>query len=277
MKEGYVFVSADYRLIVPCTAFDIIEDVKALFVYLVAPDGFAKLLPTDRTVDGRRIAVAGCSGGGYVSRLACVHARPRPAAHINFFGIGGDMLNDHLLLPRKGSFAVNDPATEAKVDKLLEKPGVIVSNDDEEPFPNTRAMLVGRLSSNGTWLDHYWGSPGISEKLAAVPYEKRLSIFPEHLRPVLPEIHIDTSYPATFHLHGSEDLLVLPDESRADYAKQMQAGVRAELVMVPGAHHMLINEWPPTELTELVPSTAEVLRQAADFIISCFQAVGDGV
>ena len=82
-NRGWSFISADYRLLVPATGKDILEDVGKLFEYI------ALKLPQ---IDTSRVAVGGGSAGGYVARLAALHVEPRPKALYSLYGSKFHML-----------------------------------------------------------------------------------------------------------------------------------------------------------------------------------------
>jgi hypothetical protein len=97
-SAGYTFISAEYRLIPPSTAHDIVQDIQDLFTFLSnalndtldekAPEaGF----PTFH-IDTNNIAVAGSSAGGLCAFLAAMHAKPKPKVVIAEYAMGGDFL-----------------------------------------------------------------------------------------------------------------------------------------------------------------------------------------
>ncbi|OLL22648.1 hypothetical protein NEOLI_004729 [Neolecta irregularis DAH-3] len=55
---------------------------------------------------------------------------------------------------------------------------------------------------------------------------------------LVPTKIIDSSYPATFAIHGSADTIVPACESRDFVASLEAAGVKQEFVIVPGAEHL---------------------------------------
>jgi acetyl esterase/lipase len=83
---GLAFISADYRLIPPCTGHDILDDIVDLFTFLARTE----LLGTVQ-IDSTRLAVAGTSAGGMCAFLAAVHAKPKPRAVLSMYGLGGDI------------------------------------------------------------------------------------------------------------------------------------------------------------------------------------------
>lgn len=58
----------------------------------------------------------------------------------------------------------------------------------------------------GIFLDYVLSEPGLSARLAQVPYQSRLKMIPKEKRRLLPPIIPGT--PPTYVLHGKEDLLV---------------------------------------------------------------------
>lgn len=84
----YAFVYADYRLLIPTTGEEIIEDIQDAFRFVAN----SKLPGNGYTfkLDGDGIAVSGNSAGGLCARLATIHARPRPKVLIDIYGQGGN-------------------------------------------------------------------------------------------------------------------------------------------------------------------------------------------
>lgn len=101
-SSGIAFISADYRLIPPCTGHDVLRDIEDLFTFLSASLNTRLLSlepnhnhPSNRNVfkiDPERIGVAGSSAGGLCAYLAAAHAFPRPKVVLSMYGMGGDFL-----------------------------------------------------------------------------------------------------------------------------------------------------------------------------------------
>lgn len=102
MAKGYAFISAGYSFLPQSTAFDMIDDVKALFSYIVAPDGLPFVLPLQNSISTSQIAVFGQSAGGYLARLAAVHAEPKPCALGIMWGMVGRSTSTTSLAHRTG-------------------------------------------------------------------------------------------------------------------------------------------------------------------------------
>lgn len=75
--RGWSLISPDYRLLIPASGKEMIEDITKLMEFIVAK------LPQ---IDASRLAVGGGSAGGYLARLAALYARPRPKAMYSFYG-----------------------------------------------------------------------------------------------------------------------------------------------------------------------------------------------
>jgi len=85
---GYAFISADYRLLIPGTAQDVVEDLQDLFKFIanneIQGDDYSFRLDNDR------IAAVGGSAGGVCTYLAAIHCKPKPKVILSIYGIGGD-------------------------------------------------------------------------------------------------------------------------------------------------------------------------------------------
>lgn len=93
LKAGIAFISADYRLLPPSTAHDIVEDIQDAFRFVT--EKLNPLLSSTSIpfhIDGNAIAVSGCSAGGLCAYLSVTHAEPRPKAVIALYAMGGDLL-----------------------------------------------------------------------------------------------------------------------------------------------------------------------------------------
>ncbi len=80
MDIGWAFISADYRLLIPCTDHDILADVKNLFNYLSSDEMNNDLKNASFCIDSSRLVVAGASAVANIAYLAAVHAKPKPKA-----------------------------------------------------------------------------------------------------------------------------------------------------------------------------------------------------
>lgn len=93
MSRGYAFVTANYRLLVPCTAHDILADVKDVFAFI--RDGINKVIVSygrKEGIDSEKLVAAGNSAGATCAYLAAMHADPKPKALLSVYGMGGHLL-----------------------------------------------------------------------------------------------------------------------------------------------------------------------------------------
>ncbi|KAF7968452.1 hypothetical protein HWV62_30531 [Athelia sp. TMB] len=265
-----LFISADYRLLYPGTGFDEVEDVKALFQFLSTDVN--SYLPEDFHINPSRIAVAGGSAGGYISRLASLHAKPRPVAMLNFFGMGGDFLTDYIL-------SLKTPETISKFHWTTPSDADILALGEPKPLAKDPYYYDGVTNSvttqsgrhilfswhrlHGTLLDCLVGEEGFSVRLREMPYSEREAAIPAHVKELFPQANIDENFPPTFLAHGDEDYIVFVEESEHNYQQLQAVGVRSELHVVPGADHGLV-----LGDGKLAPGAEKVQRLGFEFLFS---------
>lgn len=93
MDFGYVFITANYRLLLPCTAHDIVDDIKDLFTFI--RDDINKVIQShgrNEGVDSDKLVAAGSSAGCTCVYLSAIHANPKPKAILSVYGMGGDFM-----------------------------------------------------------------------------------------------------------------------------------------------------------------------------------------
>lgn len=276
MLRNVIFISADYRLLLPATSHDEIDDVKALFHFLSTD--ISKDLPTGISLDSSRLAVAGTSAGGYIGRLAALYAEPRPRALLSLYGMGGDFLHDHWLKDGKPT-----PLSVSGKAVMIERQEVAHLLDAKEPEwvseaqlalnpngmlgdPLQREKLMNWWWQTGEYLDHVTGEVGISKRLRSISHDQRDSEanIPAASRAanVLPQLHINSNFPPTMFVHGDADTIVLVEESTHTYNQLQAAGVHSELHVIPKAEHGLKsieNQKTPPEAEALQPKMFEFL------------------
>ncbi|OJJ48044.1 hypothetical protein ASPZODRAFT_158866 [Penicilliopsis zonata CBS 506.65] len=265
--RGYIFVAADYRLCHPSNTLDQIDDAKALLAFL-ASAAFQDVLPASISVDTRRIAVTGFSAGAYSARAACVYADPRPAALMTAFGTGGNLLLDHWTAGR-------EPTSLAKFVDLSKIPALLADKTvvSDDPRESGRFALTVKWEIDGTFLDGCFGEPGLGARLHAKEYgDERIKAIPDHLRPGFLQLFVDESYPPSVFVHGTEDEVVLLQESIDHYEQLKRLGVKTELLPVDQAGHGLVDfsqGFPPKP----VKGSMEAYSRAAEFIDEVFTSV----
>ncbi|KAG2009678.1 hypothetical protein CC2G_012579 [Coprinopsis cinerea AmutBmut pab1-1] len=271
--QGWLFISADYRLIPPSTGDDILEDVRDLWNFLTNRD-LTLELDISASKDDRKtakfkfkadsIAVGGSSGGGLCAYLAAVHCRnPKPVAILSIYGMGGDFFTPHYLVPKQEKFPRAAEFLKEKDFKSFLHP---FEEDDLSEVAHDPRFSRGTLSArvhvstlylqSGVWLDYYTGrhDPSISRTLQRLcrfsqfvsPLE--ISVADEGVRDqvveevkcvdgLFPQLKVSSDWPPVFLIHGSGDTSVPVGESVHLYGLLQEAGVPAELVMVEGEEH----------------------------------------
>ncbi|RDW72395.1 alpha/beta hydrolase [Aspergillus mulundensis] len=263
-EKGYIFISADYRLCHPANVLDQIADAKALFAFLDSP-AFADHLPPTVSLDTARIAVTGFSAGAYSARAACLYARPKPAALLSVYGLGGDVLADHWTRAR--------PLTS--IAKRFDLSGVPAILDDktvvsESSFEEGRFALTVHWEVSGTFLDGIFQAPGLGAKLDALPYEKRFDAIPDHLKPGVLQAFVTRDYPPSVFVHGAADEVVSPQESRYQHEQLRNLGVESRLLVIKGGPHGL-EFFERSEDSRVVRDSMKVYGEALAFIDGIFK------
>ena len=278
LEHGILFISADYRLLYPSTAFDIITDVRKLFTFLADP-GFSEAhLPTGVTLDVSRIAVSGESGGGYAARAAGIFAEPKPNAVLLQYAQGGQLLDDHWLAIKDRD--VPDPmggvVTKESVAHLLDGPQepvcydpIPVLGDDAPKGDSGRAKLLLWWWRTGGYIDVVLGVNGMSRSLRGLSLTQRENAVPRDFRTALLQTQLTETFPPTLLIHGKDDQLVLPAESQLTYDRLKDLGVEVELHLLEGAGHALI-DW--TNGPNLVSGARELQQKAVEFLVRKLRA-----
>ncbi|KAG8723992.1 hypothetical protein FRC12_024383, partial [Ceratobasidium sp. 428] len=249
LDKGYAFVSADYKLLPPCTGHDILQDVLGFVDWAASPDGLnAQLREKSETisVDMTHLAVAGTSSGGYLAYLAAVHARTEHPLRgvLSMYGMGGSFLTPHYLQPKLKPFFRGRPLLDpAQFEQLLStaNPPPVVSGSPLEygpdGIPSSPRMFIARLLlQEGLFLDYLTGDHGLSRRLREkdVP---AMSDMPKQHHLLFPEANVSPSFPSTCLVHGTEDSAVLIEESRAMRNRLQHIGIKCQLFEVEGAEH----------------------------------------
>jgi len=247
LKNGWIFFSVEYRLLLPNNGHHILEDVLSVQTFLAS--GISGYLePLGVSLDLNKIAVGGSSAGGYMARLYSLNAPIKPKAILSLYGMGGDFLSDHWVCPHpegvryNGGFTTREfvahlvddkdikPIADSPIVPIPER-GVAYSNDVE-----LRGALYNYWQCFGTYLDNFTGTEGLNAKMQALPHEKREAAVPDSEKPLFVQLRV-TELPPTVLVHGTEDTSVDVWESRKTYAQLKEAGIDTELLEVEGAEH----------------------------------------
>ncbi|KAH6911491.1 Alpha/Beta hydrolase protein [Coprinopsis sp. MPI-PUGE-AT-0042] len=192
-KLGYLFISADYRLLPPSTGRDILDDLKDLWSFVTDPQlvlsfPSEKLSGVDRQfiILSEEIIVAGTSAGGLCAYLAAsCDLSPPPMAVLSIYGMGGDFLTPHYLHEKRTPFfrgrELLDPAEFQEFLFPYDNGTPSVVSDSPlsyhpatyhiPGYPSNPRMLLTRLYLQmGTFLNYYTGlhSPSLSQRLHVI-------------------------------------------------------------------------------------------------------------
>ncbi|KDQ25694.1 hypothetical protein PLEOSDRAFT_1045533 [Pleurotus ostreatus PC15] len=261
-SAGIAFISTDYSLLPPASGHQIVRDIQDLFGFLSTGqmnDCLKAAFPqTKFLINPNALAVAGSSAGGLCSYLAAIHASPRPIALLSMYGMGGDFLTPHYLIPKSKPFfrgreildpqdyeeflyprSESLPKTHCSPLAYHDKSYVIPG------FPANPRMLLSRLYLQmGTYLDYWTGdqSPSVSSLLRDVlerPHEEKEleQIIPSTHRGLFPQFNVSSDWPPSFLCHGSDDSAVPLAESQHIYDQLQKAGASVQLEIVQGKEH----------------------------------------
>ncbi|KAE9404851.1 alpha/beta-hydrolase [Gymnopus androsaceus JB14] len=249
------------------TAHDVVDDVKDAFAFLRGPafssalDALAaegKLPFAKFRIDPKSIAVAGSSAGGTCAYFAAMHVEPKPACVLSVFATGGDLLISHYFEPKTEPFLRGRPLLDpSRSQDYLYPLSPSVASDivadsplafnppagpGLPPIPaNPRMPLALLYLQLGTYLDYYTGEhePSLSKALRAASAEAGSD--PEAKKPkhsaIFPQFGVDSSWPATLLIHGSDDTAVPVTESQNIYEALQRAGVPSRIKIVQGEDH----------------------------------------
>ncbi|KDQ12858.1 hypothetical protein BOTBODRAFT_161059 [Botryobasidium botryosum FD-172 SS1] len=257
--RSWIFISADYRLLLPCTSHDILEDVKDLFSWVSSLNPIPELADSTRnplglSVDASRLIAAGTSAGGYLAYLAALWAEPRPKAVVSMYGMGGDFMTSRYLTPKNGPFPSDRPfldPDDPKFAPLLSEsdpPAPLAGSTlqyDSDGVPADPRMIIHRLfSQQGTYLDYVVGEKGMSTALnaqieigASASAGVLWDLIPERARGLFPQFHITKAFPPTLFIHGTADTMVWAQESVSFGKRLDEVGVPNKVALVEGAGH----------------------------------------
>lgn len=129
-----------------------------------------------------------------------------------------------------------------------------------------RARLQRWWWRTGGFVDVLLGVNGMARFLRNLTLAQREGYIPEALRGAVLQTQLTGEFPATFLLHGGADRLVLPVESRLTYDRLRELGVEAELHLLEGAGHGMMDEgedYPP----RLAAGAREIQRLAVEFLV----------
>lgn len=196
-KAGFVVAAAEYR-VVPNKFPAILEDGKSAVRFLKAhADAYG--------IDASKIGVLGDSAGGYLSQMVAVTGNEKQ------FDKGDNLHVDSTVQAAATLYGISDlrnigAGFDEAIQKVHQSPAV------------TEALLV-----NGVAFNEYPGASILSDSDKALAASSLG--------------HIKKNLPPFLIMHGTEDKLVSPVQSKQLYEALKQNGNRVTYVKVEGAAH----------------------------------------
>ncbi|KAJ6611411.1 Alpha/Beta hydrolase protein [Mycena sp. CBHHK59/15] len=220
VAAGYVFISADYRLLPGATLHDIIDDIQDLFTFLAQDDVPFK---TDEGrsfgTDANSIAVAGSSAGGTCAYLAAIHATPKPKAILSLYGMCGNVFMPQYLIPKTEVFFLGrellDPHNFSdllypnckSLEVITDSPLAYHPPSSPTPgWPANPRMQLARLHepSLSAKLRPLLENNSYPEDPVALQNAMESHIPAQHLT-IFPQFNVTPSFPPAFLCHGTAD------------------------------------------------------------------------
>ena len=145
-------------------------------------------------------------------------------------------------------------------------------------YPANPRMLLARLYIQlGVFIDYYTGQhdPSLSNALRqtlSTPEsnaEDLMCQIPERLRSLFPQFGVDSNWPPTLLLHGTNDTAVPVAESRHLQTLLRKAGVPVVLLEIEGKEHSFDYE------ADVETILGGVFDEVASFLRRCLQRTND--
>ncbi|KZS95421.1 alpha/beta-hydrolase [Sistotremastrum niveocremeum HHB9708] len=250
--NGHFFISANYRLLIPTTAHDMIDDIRDVFKYVSEHLALDPVGNTKFSVDPFKLAVGGESFGGYMARLAGIHVDPKPKALVSMYGMGGDLLSrfylDGIVTSEKmpfGSplFDLSNPRFQTIYElSKVETSTKAGFDENHRPLGGDRQGLYPLTIQRGKYLDYLTGIKGLSqtleeEKIWSATEASQLQQVPKVAHNVIPQLLLSSDFPPIYLIHGTADSVVSIDESEATDKQLRILGVETHFVAYEGGEH----------------------------------------
>jgi acetyl esterase/lipase len=239
-----MFLAADYRLLLPYTSYDQLEDVRVLSSWLTSTS-FAALLPSDVSLDTSAIMLAGTSAGLYIAMQFALQSSLTTKAVLSLYGSVDYLCDDYICPSPEGipSFGGRIPFSAVKhffdagnPQRSSGSPSRTNMIDCEDG----RHLLLSYMRQEGSRVDHIAGRPGLSASLAKLPTDERGSGLEEKEYVLFPLLQA-RKLPPTFFIHGDADSAVTLAVCRHTVEVLEHAGVGVQLIVVKDAEHAFLH------------------------------------
>lgn len=235
-NAGYMVASIDYRLGPEAQLDAIIQDVKDAYAWLV------REAPGLYGADPKRTALVGHSAGGYLALSVGDQLEPAPRAILSFYGYG-DITGEWYTKPDPFYSTTRPLVSKEEAFAGIGREVHTVVTDD----PGRRSFYL-YCRQQGRWPQVMTG------------FDPQLE--PEKLKPYCPIVRLRGDYPPVMLLHGDADTDVPIEQSQLFAAALEQAGVRYELIVLPGALHTFDKKMSPEELEPIFQRVMSFLEQS---------------
>jgi len=226
LRQSCIFISANYRLLIPSSVSNMMEDVQSLFS-LIRSGKLQSTLPEIR-LNTSKIICSGSSAGGLLALLSATHLVIPPSGILCMYSLGGASFTPQKLVNEQNYFGNRDVLeAEAFQDYLSPLSRDLEEVEESEDINSPRKELFLLHQQKGILLDAIAGEPGLSETVRS---EERLA--DRSLFPMLATEQERAGWPSTLILHGSKDDAVPPRDS-IELAKFLGA----ECLIVEGGLH----------------------------------------
>jgi acetyl esterase/lipase len=206
-KDGFILVSADYRLAPETKLRDIALDVEDALAWARGPGA------VEFGIDPERVVAMGSSAGAYLALLSGTFAEP-PRAVASLYGYG-DILGDWYTRPSEAYLRRPLVGRKKAMQHIWHEP---VSEGSDPRF-----LFYLWCRQRGRWVQEVTGMDPEADRNELLQY--------------CPAHNVGPGYPPTILLHGDADTDVPVDQSRQMAAALETAGRPHELVIVESDGH----------------------------------------